>query len=312
MKDKRKYYGYVDVKKKGQTVAVDTPPSQEVFTAPFYLFLDQATKTGYAVYDSSARLVCSGVLYKEDTESVQTFGFGLVDFVSTFLDQYPIHHVFHEEVYDRENMLTTETLLYIKHKIQDMARTREGLTVLGLDHRRWKKELASPEKFETGGGKKKEKAQVAKFVSRIFPLVTMFSDDETDAIGMGIAVLMKRKKIGNFFDVTRYKKDLPIHEFIVEGEVTKENIREVVAGLRKPFRTALEVGDVFEIPLDTRRRVDDTFRMFLSHRDSVVFTEIPKNYRYWGYMLLREGIAPSDLTREDKSFTLISCRKRRL
>ncbi|PGT90146.1 hypothetical protein COD17_10385 [Bacillus thuringiensis] len=312
MRDKRKYYAYVEKRKKGQTVAVDTPPDIELFTAPFYLFLDQATKTGYAVYDSESRLVCSGVLYKDATESVQAYGHGLVEFVEAFLHQYNIDTIFYEEVYDKENMLTTETLLYIKHKIQDMTFTREGLTALGLDHRRWKTELAKPEKFVAGGGSAKEKEQVAKFVSRVFPLVTMFSNDETDAIGMGIGVLMKQQRRGNFFDVTRYKKNLPIWDCIVEGDVTDENVREVVESLRKPFRTALEVGDIFEIPLDTRRRSDDTFRRFLSHRDSVVFMQIPKNYRYWGVMLLENGIAPSELKREDKSFTIIGCRKGRL
>ncbi|MFV1457747.1 hypothetical protein, partial [Bacillus mycoides] len=281
----------------------------EDITYPCYLFLDQSTRTGYALFDNDSRLVLSGVVEKGATEAVRTYGFQLADMVRDLAQKYKVSTVFHEEVYDKENMITTETLMYIKHKIQDISYTDKEIEVLGLDHMKWKSELAKPEKFVRS---KDHKEQVQKFVSMVFPLVTMFTDDESDAIGMGIAVLMKQRKRGNFFDVTRYNKNLSLWEFIIEGEVTPENVHEVIGGMRKPVRDAFELGGAFEIPLDSRKRVDDTFRKFLSHRDSVVYTQIPKTYKYWGVMLLDKGVKPSKLEREDQSFTFISCRRKRL
>lgn len=309
MKDRRKYYDLVHKRKKNQTAETGVKPDLNKITYPCYLFLDQSTRTGYALFDGDSRLILSGVVEKDAKESVRTYGFALADMVRELAQTYQVSTVFHEEVYDKANMITTETLMYIKHKIQDISYTDKEIEVLGLDHMRWKSELAKPEKFVKT---KDHKVQVQKFVGMVFPLVTMFTDDESDAIGMGIAVLMKQRKRGNFFDVTRYNKNLAIWEYIIEGDVTPENIHEVIDGMRKPVRDAFEIGGAFEIPLDSRKRVDDTFRKFLSHRDSVVYTHIPKKYKYWGVMLLDNGIKPSKLVREDESFTVISCRKKRL
>lgn len=309
MRDRRKYYELVPRRLQQQTIETSEAVDPRKIKYPCYLFLDQASNTGYSLWDSESRLVLSGELSRGSDMSIRDFGFGLAEWVKGLIEEYKVDTVFHEEVYDSANMLTTEVLMYIKHKIQDIAHTNKEVNIMGLDHMAWKVQLAKPEKFVKS---KDHKKQVQDLVEGVFPLITIYSENQSDAIGMGIAIMVKQKRKWNIFNVTRYNKKLPVWDVISDADVELTDVEGLVKTLRKPFRTAFEVGGIYEVPLDTRRRIDDGFKRFLSHKDSLVYTRIPKNYKYWGVMLLQHGIKPSDLTSEDQSFIALCCRKKRL
>ncbi|KTF59833.1 MULTISPECIES: hypothetical protein [Bacillus amyloliquefaciens group] len=308
MKDVRHYYEIMDRKNQQKTVKRKSPVLKSEIEEPCYLFLDQSTSSGYAVYDNNSRLVLSGVVQKGKS-SLQEYKYGFRDLIQELVNSYGVSTIFHEEVYDASNMITTEVLFYIKHMIQDIGYFSEKIEVLGLDHMKWKSELAKPGKFNKSGDHKK---QVKELVEKVYPLVTLTAEDEVDAIGMGVSVLIKQKRRVNFYHTTRYNKKLPLNEFILNDELIDGSEECTIKKLRKPFRDAYEIGGLHELPLDTRRKVDDLFRRFLSHRDAVVYIRIPKTYKYWGVYLLHHNISPRDLIQDDQSFILMCTRKSRL
>lgn len=283
---------------------------QEDIEKPCFLFIDQATSSGYALYDNKNQLILSGRTLK-GRSSLEAYKFGFKDIIYALIDEYEIKTIFHEEVYDRENMWTTEVLLYIKHMIQDIAYLREGVEVYGLDHMTWKTKLASPDKFNT---KNNHKAEIKKYVEGVYPLIFMdkesgkITEDMVDAIGMGVAVLVKQTRRGSFYHTVRYNKNLPVDIKIMvrEGETWEEKIGRC----RKPYRDGYAVGGFTEIELDRRRGTGDLFRRFLTHRDGVVGVHIPKDYKDWGVLLLDFNIKPSSLGGE-QDFWLVGVRRRR-
>lgn len=302
---------------------------------PCYLFLDQASNTGFSLFDSESRLVITGTINRGRT-SLPDFKKELVEYIRQLTETYQVETLFHEEVYDQLNMVTTEVLFYIKHAIQDLGYFNKNLTVLGLDHRTWKSNLAKPEKFNFSADNKKE---TEKWVHDIYPLINLKTEDEYDALGMGISVMIKEKGKKNFYKQARYNKKLPVHFMLHEDtfpmtedvevenlayanelleaqeEETTKQIESIVQKLRKPFREAYKADGVAELELEKRKGVEDTFRRYLSHKDKLVYVRIPKDYKYWGVLLLEHGISPETFETKDNpdgSYCLIGCRKKRL
>lgn len=319
MKDIRKHYKNTEKKEQQQTYAVDVPEPLTAWKKPLYMFLDQASHTGYAIFDSDSKLVLSGVMYHEkNKENIQAYVHNMIEVVTELCLEYQVEHLFHEEVYVdgiRVSMSTAESLHYIKSHIKDIQYKHPHINVYGLDIRKWKSELAKPEryKFSKSSSKKEkeEKLETQKHVSTIFPLVALITDDESDAIGMGIAVMIKNKNKQNIYNVTRFNKKLPIHMEIFNKDFDFKDDSSVQS-LRVKWKKPANIGGVFELPLNRLRNVEVDIRQFLSHKDSLVYIEIPPDYKNWGFILLENNYSLKDITSEDKSFYLVASRKYRL
>src|SRR5699024_6585185 len=93
---------------------------------PVTLFLDQASEGGYSLYDNDSRLFMSGV-FKRGKTPLPEFKKEFIKFITELIDEFNIKHIFHEEVYDSANMITTEVLFYLKHAIQDLGYFTKGV-----------------------------------------------------------------------------------------------------------------------------------------------------------------------------------------
>lgn len=320
IRDIRKHYSNTERKFQQQTYIRDIPEDVNSWKKPLYMFLDQASHTGYSVFDDDSKLVMSGVMYREpNRENVQRYVHAMVEEVTSICLEYGVEHLFHEEVYIdgvRVAMSTAESLHYVKSHIQDISHHHPHINVYGLDIRKWKSELAKPERYKfsrnTGANKdKEEKLETKKHVTAIFPLVSLITDDESDAIGMGISVMIKNKNKQNIYNVTRFNKKLPIHleifnksfDFSDENEVNK---------LRVKWKTPALIGGIYNLPLNKSRNVEVDMRQFLSHKDALIYFDIPKDYKYWGFLLLEHNFSLDDISSEDNSFYLVASRKNRL
>lgn len=282
---------------------------------PCYIFLDQASNTGFAVYSANARLLMYGELMRDaKEESMTVFANLLVDWlVGLASSTLQVTNIFYEEVYNLKNMVTTEQLFYLKNKIAELSVTHKdlGITTQGLDASAWKAKLANGIKFPKD--REAQKKATIKLVEEVFPLLDFDKNDETDALGMSIGIMLRGDNYHEVWKMIRYNKRLPVHEIVMEKDLdTTEAVEEVVAKLRKPFRDAYAVGGYKELELDNRRKIDATVKKYLSYKDVLLGVKIPKKYKYWGLMLLENNINPDDLIREDESFILLSCRKNRL
>lgn len=289
---------------------------------PSILFLDQANTAGYSVWNKDV-LVESGILAR-GKENIQEYGDGLVGLIKELIDEYQVTTVFHEEVFiprdgNPGNIAGVERLYYIKHKITDIG-FRSSIEVMGLDNGSWKKQLADGKFKKT----ENDKDEVKRLVLENYPDLEFFTGDEVDAIGMGIAVMVKNE--GRFYDVSRYNKKLPIYTDIVPLNW------DVLTGTYKlpaKYKHAIEAGGLYEIPLNKAKKAEDEFCKILSHKDMLIFTVIPKSYKYWGVNLLLFNKKPSEmkvnvtnnyLTKdgtllkdyEEGSYILIAARKKRI
>lgn len=320
LKDIRRHYKNTDIREQQQTYIVDIPEDKNVWKQPLYMFLDQASHTGYSVFDDDSKLVMSGVMYHEESvENKKTYIHTMVEVVTEICLEYGVKHLFHEEVYidgERVAMSTAESLHYIKSHIQDIGHFHPEISVYGLDIRKWKSELAKPNryKFSKKNGSKKdneEKAETMKHVSEIFPLVSLVTDDESDAIGMGIAVMIKNKNKRNIYNVTRYNKKLPIYLEIFNKDFDFTN-DDAIEKLKVKWKRPANIGGVYKLPLNRARNVEIDIRQFLSHKDALIYFEIPKDYKNWGFILLENNYKLDDITSDDKSFYLVASRKNRM
>lgn len=311
MRDIRKFYELVDRRHQQQTIVTEHKPDISELKMPCYLFLDQASHTGYTLWDDESRLVMSGVIYREKTsESFETFIHEMVSVVEEIIQEYGVKNVFYEEVYvpKEVSISTAESLHYIKHHVKDIGFRNKGVEVLGLDANRWKQELAKPKAFKQS---KDDKKQVMGFVEEIFPLLAFTTDDESDAIGMGIAVMIKDRNKKNIYNVTRFNKKLPIHLEIFNSDRDFKD-PAIIQKLPVRFKRPYNIGGMYELPLNKRRGLDMEIRKYLSHKDSLLYVEIPRDYKDWGLLLLTNNISIHDLTSEDKSYIILASRKNRL
>lgn len=289
---------------------------------PSVLFLDQANTAGYSVWNGET-LVESGILAR-GKENIQEYAEGLVGLIKELIVEYSVNTLFHEEVFiprdgNPGNIAGVERLYYIKHKITDIG-FKSSLEVLGLDNGSWKKQLADGKFTKT----KDDKEEVKRLVTEMYPNLEFFTGDEIDAIGMGIAVMVKND--GRFYDVSRYNKKLPIHIGLAPLNW------DVLTGTYKipaKFKHAIEAGGLYEIPLNKAKDASDEFCKLLTHKDLLAYTIIPKSYKYWGVNLLLFNKKPDDfkvpltidyLTKdgsylkdyEEGSYILYAARKSRL
>lgn len=318
IKDTRIFF---EIKEKKYRTSVRAIPEfeqvQEDWESPCFLFLDQSTSTGYALYDNKNQLILSGLAIKGNT-GLMDYKYQLKDIVYDLIEKYGVKTVFHEEVYDKDNMWTTEVLMYIKHMIKDIEYHLSDVEVFGVDHMTWKTKLAGKDKFNTQNNHKQE---AKKYVAGVYPLLFMdvrygeLTEDMIDAIGMGVALLVKQTRRGDFYHTVRYNKSLPIHVRVVTVEDYLDDEGDVdwearIAKCQKPYREGYEIGGDMELELDKRRAVGDLFRRFLSHRDGVAVVRVPYTYKDWGVLLLEYGMKPSELP-ESKEFWLMAVRRNR-
>lgn len=316
LRDRRQWYDIQKRKYQQQTMPIDEEEfnrtEKSKISYPCWLFLDQATNVGYCIFDNESRLIISGVADTDNKKiSVQQFAHEFSDMLDELIEEFKIETIFYEEVYNEANERTTEVLYYIKHKITDKSYGRDNLMVYPLDHRKWKNLLAGGDKYNFDKDNKKE---TEKFVSEIYPLIPIIADHESDALGMGIAVMIREKNRKNLWKITRYNKKLPIETKVMDMDINEGNVEDLIKNkkLIKPFRDAYEAGGFYELELDRAVKIETTIKKFLSHKDVLLKVKIPKTYKYWGYMLLVAGINPDNLTTEDESFIYLVARKRRL
>lgn len=320
MKITKRYYKILPRSKQQETLTRRKKVEVNEITTPCTLFLDQASNTGFSLYDNDSRIVMSGVL-ERGRQRLYDYKKDLVSFVLDLVEEYKVTTIFHEEVYDHLNMETTETLFYLKHAIKDLGYEDEDLKVMGLSHKTWKSLLAKPNKFNFG---KDDKLEVRKWVGEIYPLLALTKQDEFDAVGMGIAMMIKDKGKKNFYRWAKYNKRLPIHTVLykqvfediddVRAEDLEEYIQERVNKMRIAYRRGYEIGGLHELDLDRRKEVFDSIRQFLSHVDGLVYIKIPRDYKYWGMLMLLHGNEPAEFEDDntDGSYYILACRKNRL
>lgn len=270
---------------------------------PCHLFLDQSTKTGFAIVDDKRRLVYAGLIEKEDKDSLEHYKYTLKDILNDLIQLYQIKVVWYEEAYDKANHWTTEVLYYIKHMIKDLAYEHgEEIKVYGLDHMKWKSLLAKPAKFKRTGDDKK---QVRKFVNDMYPLLNL-PEDTTDAIGMSIAIIWKQTEKKMYYNA-RINKKLPVH-LEVTTMLPGDDIEEIIRSYGKRFTKKLDISgfDYFDYVIEYDEILNS--RYLLSFRDTVCWSKIPY-HRNMGMILLHYGIIPKKL-REGEDVILIACRKK--
>lgn len=303
---------------------VKTHEYQTEFQAPCTLLLDQASNVGWSLWDNNNEMIQSGILSRKE-QRIEAHADLLVEFVKHMAETYDVTTVLYEEVFiprdgNPGSVAAVERLYYIKHKITDLG-YHTPLQVFGLDNGTWKKLLRD--------GKKKlpnvtDKEEVELLVKEKFPDYEEFAEDETDAVGMGIAVMANNN--GAFYDVSRYNKRLPVYVGIapLDFEGFKEDGK-----LYKRFQDAKDAGGLYEIKLKKTGQVETEFKKMLTHKDVLAYCVIPKDYKYWGVYLLKENIPienvkkPSQstyMTKEGKrlcdyeegSYILYAARKKRL
>ena len=255
------------------------------------LFLDQASQLGYSVWsDETKEILESGTLSREKL-NIQEYGERMYSWMDEVREKYPLKLIFYEEVFMRRDenpgsVAVTEKLYYMKHKVVDYGYTHR-IRTLGLDNGRWKKYLSDTKTFKKT---KDDKLEVLRLVKKQMPEFEPETEDETDAVGMGIAVMVNGG--GDYLDVARFNKRLPIHWGIsgTDWDGFKEDGK-----LYARFNHAKNAGGIKEIPLQTSKLMDDYFRKLLTHEDVLAFTVITPEYRNWGMYLLLNGVNPEDL-----------------
>lgn len=305
-------------------VKVYTEYNQEVHK-DCILFLDQASQLGYSIWsDETKEIIESGAVSRANVDLLE-YGNKLISWLDEVTTQYPIKVIFYEEVFVKRdnnpgNVATTEKLYYMKHKIMDYG-YQNRVRTLGLDNARWKKYLSDTKTFKKT---KSDKDEILRLVKKYMPDFEPETEDEADAVGMGIAVMVNEG--GNFLDVARFNKKLPMYWGIAgtDWEGFKEEGK-----LYARYQQAKDAGGIKEIPLQPSKLMDDYFKKVLTHEDVLAFTVITPEYRNWGMYLLLNGVNPSKLKpaeerlyldetgkfmneHEEGTYILYACRKKRL
>lgn len=264
------------------------------------LFLDQASNLGYSIWSNATKeIVESGAVSRNNVQLLE-YGEQLVQWLADTVGRYNVKTIFYEEVFVKRdnnpgNVETTEKLYYMKHKIIDFG-YQNRLRTLGLDNGKWKKYLSDKKTFKKT---KSDKDEVLRLVKKYMPDFEPSTEDEADAVGMGIAVMVNGG--GNFLDVARFNKKLPVHWGVsgTDWEGFKEDGK-----LYAKFKHAKEAGGIKEIPLQSGKMMDDYFKKLLSHEDVLAFTVITPEYRNWGMYLLLNGVDPNTLKGSTKQLYL--------
>lgn len=259
---------------------------KEDYQVPTTLFIDQATKAGFSIWDSQGMLVASGHINREK-EQLEEYADNLVKTIKNLANTYDITTIFYEEVFIG-HPTNVETLYYIKHKITDL-RFTDHFQVFGLHNKRWKALLRNGNK-----PKGKDKEDVLFYVKEYFDQNSMtwqdFTEDEIDALGMGIAVMVNGE--GQFYDVSQYNKKLPVHWGVSSKDF---EYLKTKGKTYTRFQKAMDIGGLYEIPLKSSKKIEDEFLKVLSHEDTLAFCIIPRTYKYWGYYLVLHNIMLDDI-----------------
>lgn len=278
----------------------------------YKIFFDQSTNTGYSIFQGSELRVIGrlGIGRKGSLESYKN---RLELVVNNYLQELDVEEVWYEEVYDKENMRTTEVLMYIKHLFKDINYSNKikgkDIGVYGVDHTKWKSVLSD----KGIKGDKNNKEQVREYVFSILnlgnSLDSLINEDMSDALGMGIARSIKSSD-KSFYMMARFEKNLPVHEsIIISNDVDFKTVK-----MRKPFREARELGIIVYESEDGKLPIKphELSKRVLSHTDKLVAIEIPRNYREYGVLLITNNIKYEDFKNEEDKMYMLFARKRRL
>lgn len=264
------------------------------------IYLDQASRLGYSIWEDGY-LIESGKIDRKG-KSIQEYGLMLIQFLDDICKEMDLNSIFYEEVFvsrtdNPGNVHGTEQLYYIKHKVKDYGFLNR-IKTYGLDNASWKKYLSDKKTFNKGK-KKTDKLEVERLVKKYLPDYTSLSEDETDAIGMGIAVEVN--KAGNLYEVARYNKKLPTHWGYspLDWEGFKEDGK-----LYKRFRDAIDAGGIKELELKRNSQIEDIFFRHLTHEDKLMFMIIPKDYMYYYFYMLTFGIKKAELKGSEEKLYL--------
>ena len=134
--------------------------------------------------------------------------------------------------------------------------------------------------------------------------------DMMDSLGMGIARLVKCEGMSHY-NLARFNKNLPIHEKLIFVETIEEVLSEDYK-LNKPYQVAKDIGGVKELELDTNKQLGVNIRKVLSHEDCLLIVRIPQNYRYFGMLLLENGVDITTGILDTHEAVMMFSRKKRL
>lgn len=292
--------------------------NKENIEYPCKMLIDQSTRSGFSIWDNKKQLVKVGYVYKNANCSTTEYKYILKEIIKENINEFKVEVLIGEDVYKGINFETVTTLLNIKSILTDLEyefkQEKKELQTFFFNNKVWKKNLAKPKDFKFGTTES-DKKEVRKIVSEYYPLLFIESsyieitEDMSDSIGMGIGLILNQNIKGTLLNLVQFNKRLPIHESVV-NKLEGESWEDVVKKLRKPFREAYEVGNIFEMDLNTRRKIDDQLRKILTHLDTLVFVKIERTYKDWGILVLENNISLDKLN-EDKSFYLVACRKKR-
>lgn len=280
------------------------------YTPPCTILLDQATHTGYVIYDSKKSIVCVGALDKTKHTSLTEYKFAMQSRLTELIAQFEVNHVIYEGVFHDVNTKTTETLLYIKHAIDDLQHLT-GVKVDAADNGKWKQILARPNKFNATD----EKAEVKKYVVNAYPLLFIgvyenaLSGDMIDVMGMGIALVVKVGRNLNLMHALKYNKTLPINTLVFTDMMTPLG-EQLLTTRKRSFKQAYESEGMFLVDTDVQKQAYVGIRQYLTHRDGVAVVKITPEYKEWGIMLLELNLTLAELSANNE-FWLLAIRKKR-
>ena len=257
--------------------------NEDLIEYPCVMFLDQATKTGIAVFDNKKRLIKTIFIKREETESLLRYRDKFKKFISNLIDKYKVKKLFCEDVFGGSNFETTEMLLSIKTNLEDIAFTK-GIKFYCLVNTKWKARLSYPNHWNKA---KNDKEQIQKYVKEYFNIVV--EEDVYDALGMGIAVLYKTTSNMRPLEM-RLNKKLPIDRGVFVICDYKE-IDDIIDG---NFRNSKELLEIKKFDYDPKLSLDVNFRYMLSNFNVLGVCKIPY-HRYYGQILLEFNIRPSDI-----------------
>jgi len=260
---------------------------------PCYLFIDQATKCGIAIYDKFKRLITTLYIKKEDTESIVEYRSKLKGLINDLIIKYKIEKLFCENVYQGENFNTVSVLVSIKEMLADIAYER-NIKYYAIDNKKWKSKIIKPEIQHLDLD---EKGKIRKAVKDRYTYI----DDEQDvidAIGIALAVLFNEdsKPVE-----LRLDKKLSIQHkvFLVNSP------DEIYDNLLKEFKSKIHKLPIYTFDYDISLDFERNFKYVLTNYNVLAVSEIPYN-RYYGQILLMNNIKPSDT--QDKILIGSACR----
>lgn len=281
------------------------------FKPPCTLILDQSTYSGFSLWDANKSLVMFGALNRSAGMDVTEYKFRMIQEIQAMKEQFTITQILYEDIY-LQHQATYDRLIYIKHALEDLAYTESELKVAGVASSKWKSILARPNKFVA----ENHKAEVQKYVQKAMPLLfsglytQQITEDMVDALGMGIALMLKQGRTTSLETALKFNKKLPIH-LLVLADTQTELTEQLLSTRKLRFKNAYKQDGLFILDSTKHLNTYNGFRQFLTHREGVAAMKVTKNHKEWGFHMLEQNLDYTDLQNENGEFWLLAVRKTR-